>query len=170
LDASTATNTATTTGLAVYKIKSPAAFTVTTLAASREACYKSFLQTPGAAGTVTKAAGTPITSPYWYLYEKVAGNRGASGKVISSDWMALMTTGSAAWASGCAKADWTCALYAPATGATAGSCGFTPNSDATFKLTASPFTNPFTPTAYVPSATTTANSANAIITQDSGAW
>jgi len=84
--------------------------------------------------------------------------------VISSDWMALMTTG--AWADGCSKADWTCAVYVPVTLGATGACGYAPNSDTTFKPATG--TNPFAPGTYTSSDSmaTTVNSANAIFTQD----
>ena len=75
--------------------------------------------------------------------------------------MGLMTTGATAWAAGCSKADWTCALYAPVTG-TKGSCGFTPNADTTFKTST---LNPYPATAYsVTGLTSTTDSANAAFT------
>lgn len=135
---------------------------MTTLSSNKEACYAKLIASPntGTSGALAYA-GSAITSPYWYMYEKNPDNRNASGKTISSDWMALITTG--AWGTTCLKADWTCTLYAAVTSGATGSCGFTPNADTTFKSTATIVVNPFTPPTYV---TTGAATANAALTQD----
>jgi hypothetical protein len=130
---------------------------VTTLSSNKDACYnKLMLSNTGTTGALAYSASA-ITSPYWYAYESVKDNRNPAGKTISSDWMALVTTGT--WGTTCLKTDWTCTLYAPVTPGVDGSCGFTPNADATFKSTASTVVNPYTPIAYVTTGAATANAA-----------
>ncbi len=89
--------------------------------------------------------------------------------MISSDWMALITTGST-WAGTCSKSDWTCALYAPKSGSTAGTCGFTPNSDSTFVATGTATAH--TAVAYTPGGafTQASTTSNAILTEAAGIW
>jgi hypothetical protein len=145
-------------------------FTFDTLSSNRDACYNKFLKTAGTDGTITPAS-SPITSPYWYLYER-EGSRSAAGKVISSDWMALMATSASTWGVNCLKSDWTCALYKPKSGSTAGTCGFTPNTDATFIDASSgsyspvPYANNDGTTTFSPSSTYS----NAALATTNGIW
>ena len=143
-----------------------ATFAFMTLSANKEACYSGFRSTAPVAGTVVRVASTIPPLPYWYQYERLAAPRSATGKSISADWLATVTSG--AWASTCLKADWACALYQfPAghtstTATTASPCGFTPNTDSTFKKTIGGAL--YTPVAYVADATPATATANAIMT------